>query len=126
MERAVELLACIQFLIIGLSHLFQPRAWASFFMILREKGSPGVFFNGFLSLIAGSLIVSFHNVWSGLPMVLTIVGWMQLIKAVTSFVAPQLAMRSLQRVSMERAWEFRVAGAMFLALSGLMAYVLSR
>ena len=25
-----------------------------------------------------------------------------------------------------RAWEFRVAGAMFLALSGLMAYVLSR
>lgn len=124
MERAIELYACIQLLIIGLSHLLQPRAWVAFFVILREKGLPGVFVNGFLSLLFGSFIVAFHNVWTGLPMVLTLLGWAQVIKALMSFVAPQVGLRGMQRVSLERTSEFRAAGVAFLCLGGLMAYVL--
>ena len=126
MERSIELFACIQFLIIGLSHLLQPRVWVAFFVVLRERGLAGVFANGFLSLLFGSVIVSFHNVWSGLPMVLTLIGWAQLVKAFVSFVAPQLSIRGLQRVSLERAWEFQVAGALSLGLSGLLAYLVAR
>ena len=126
MERSIEIFAGIQFLIIGLSHLLQPRAWVDFFVLLRGQGLPGVFANSFLSLVFGSVIVAFHNVWVGLPMALTIVGWAQVVKALFGFVIPQLSMRGLQRVSVERAWEFRVAGAVFLALSGLMAYLVAR
>ena len=126
MERAIEIYAGIQFLVIGLSHLFQPRAWVDFFILLRGKGLPGVFANAFLSLVFGSIIVGFHNVWAGLPMVLTIVGWAQVIKSTVGFVLPQVSMRGLQRVSMERAWEFQVAGVPFLALAGLMAYLVMR
>ena len=126
MERAIEIYAGIQFLVIGLSHLFQPRAWVDFFVLLRGKGLPGVFANAFLSLVFGSIIVAFHNVWAGLPMVLTIVGWAQVLKSLIGFVLPQVSMRGLQRPSMERAWEFQVAGMLFLALAGLMAYLVLR
>lgn len=126
MERAIEIYAGIQFLVIGLSHVCQPRAWVDFFVLLRSKGLPGVFANAFLSLVFGSIIVAFHNVWTGLPMVLTIVGWAQVVKSLVGFVLPQVSMRGLQRVSMERAWEFQVAGAMFLPLAGLMAYLVLR
>ncbi|MFN2563748.1 MAG: hypothetical protein ABR499_01885 [Gemmatimonadaceae bacterium] len=65
-ERAIELYAAVNFLVIGLSHLLQPRAWVDFFVWLRTKGHTGVFLNGMLSLAFGSIIVAFHNVWAGL------------------------------------------------------------
>lgn len=126
MERAIEIYAGIQFLIIGLSHLLQPRAWVEFFIALREKGRAGVFANGFLSLIFGSLIVAFHDVWTGWPVVLTLLGWAQVIKAGIAFVLPDVSMRGLQRVSMDRAWEFQVPGALFVVLAGLMLFVVLR
>jgi hypothetical protein len=125
-QSAIELLAGIQFFIIGLSHLIQPRVWVAFFVALRDQGHAGVFVNGFLSLWFGSVIVVFHNVWTGLPVILTVIGWSQIVKAALSFVAPQLAMRGLTRVAIERAWEFQVAGAIFIGLSGVMAYLVAR
>ena len=123
MERAVEIFAGVQFLVIGLSHVFQPRVWVDFFIWLRGKGHAGVFVNGFLSLGFGSIIVGFHNVWTGLAMILTLLGWAQVIKGLLSFVRPQWGMRGLQRVSYERAHEFVIGGFLFLALSALMAYL---
>jgi hypothetical protein len=122
-ERAIEILAAVQFLVIGLSHILQPRVWVDFFTWLREKGHAGVFVNGFLSLTFGSLIVAFHNVWTGLPTVLTVIGWAQIVKALVSFVMPQWGMRGLQRVSYDRAHEFGAGGVAFLALSALMLYI---
>ena len=126
MQRAIELLACIQFLIMGLSHLLQPRAWVAFFIALRDQGLPGVFVNGFLTLWGGSLIVALHNEWSGLPAILTLIGWSQVIKAAVCFVAPQRALRGWQRIAMERAWEFQVAGVLSLGIGGMMAYLVAR
>ena len=87
MERAIEVYAALNFFVIGLSHAFQPRAWVDFFILLREKGHLGVFANGMLSFSLGSLIVAFHNVWTGLPAFLTVIGWMQIVKALTSLSA---------------------------------------
>lgn len=70
MEQALEVFAAIHFLIVGLSHVVQRRAWVDFFIWLRERGHAGVFVHGFLSLGFGSMILAFHNVWSGLPSVL--------------------------------------------------------
>ena len=126
MERSIELYASVQFLIIGLSHVVQPRVWVAFFVALREQGLAGVFVNGFISLLFGALVVAFHNVWTGLPVVLTVIGWAQVFKALMSFVVPQVGMRGLQRVAVDRAWEFQAAGGVLLALGGLMAYVLVR
>ena len=124
MERAIELFALINFVVMGLSHVLRPRAWVDFFVLLREKGHAGVFVHGFLSLGFGAMILAFHDVWSGLPAVLTIVGVAYTVKALVCFLLPELALRSLGRVSHERAWELVVAGVAFLAIAGSVGYSL--
>ena len=74
METAVEKLAAICILVTGLSHIIQPRVWAEFFIMLREKGKVGSILCGLLHFPLGVIIVAFHNVWHGLPIVVTIMG----------------------------------------------------
>jgi hypothetical protein len=123
MERATEIFAAVQCLVVGLSHVAQPRAWVEFFVWLRGKGHAGVFANGLLSLWFGSLVVAFHNVWEGLPVVLTVLGWAQVLKGLVSLVLPRVALRGLARVSPDRAWEFVLAGVALLALSAVFWYL---
>jgi hypothetical protein len=122
MERSVDVLAAILFGVLGLSHILQPRAWAEFFILLRGKGEAGAFVDGFLNLPLGGVIVGFHDTWSGIPLVLTLVGWALLIKGTIRFCAPKLALRIMARVSLERSWEFQVAGAGLVALASLLGY----
>jgi len=122
MERSVEVLFIILFGVLGLSHVLQPKAWAQFFILLRSKGEAGAFVDGFLNLPMAGVIVGFHNTWSGIHAVLTLVGWCLLIKSLIRFCAPKQALRIMSRVSVERSWEFQVAGAGLMVLGGLVAY----
>ena len=122
MERSVEVFAIILFGVIGLSHILQPKAWAEFFILLRGSGEAGVFVDGLLNLPVAGIIIGFHNIWSGIPLVLTLVGWGLLIKSLIRFCAPKLALGIMARVSLERSWEFQVAGAGLVALAGLLGY----
>ena len=122
MERSVEILATILLGVFGFSHMLQPRAWAEFFILLRGKGDAGAFVDGFLNLPLAAVIVGFHNVWSGIPAVLTLVGWGLVIKSLIRFCVPKLALRMMARVSLERSWEFQVAGAGLVILAGVLGY----
>ena len=102
----------------------QPRAWAEFFIMLREKEKVGSILAGLLHFPLGAVIVAFHNVWHGIPMVVTIMGWGLLLKSLLYLVYPKHGMRMLARVSVERSWEFVVAGVGAVALSGLIFFSL--
>ena len=121
-EHAAEIFTVINFGIIGLSHIVLPRVWVEFFVMLRERGYVGVFLSGMLSLMVGSIIVSLHNVWSGLAMLVTLIGWAQVIKGLVSLTVPSFGLNKMMRVSMERAYEFQVAGALFLVFCAAIAY----
>ncbi len=124
MELAVTKLAIVCFFITGVSHIIQPRVWAQFFIDMRGKGAVGSFLNAFLHFPLGVLIVSFHNVWHGLPIVLTLIGWGLVLKSFIYFVFPKHGTRMLARVSMERSREFIVAGVLSLGISGLLMFSL--
>lgn len=120
METSVEKLVAINFLVIGLSHLLQPRAWVRFFIMLREKGEVGSFLNGFVHFPLGAFIVAFHNVWHGtIPTIVTFIGWGLLLKSTIYFTYPRLGLKMLATVSLERSWQYVVAGVMSIALGGL-------
>ena len=123
METATEIFAAVFLTVIGLSHVAQPRSWVEFFVWLRGKGHAGVFVNGFLTLGFGAFIVAFHNVWTGLPMILTLIGWSQVVKGLVAFVVPQVSLWGLARISPDRAWMFVVGGVFALALSAVLWYV---
>ena len=125
METSVEKLVALFFLVTGLSHIFQPRAWVQFFIMLRQKGEVGSFLNALVHFPLGAFIVAFHNVWHGFPaIVVTIIGWGLVIKSTIYFVFPRHGTRMLAVVSMERSWQFVVAGAFSVVLAGVIYYPL--
>lgn len=126
LERAIQILAVIHLGVIGLSHITAARAWAEFFLWLRSKGEAGVFVVGFMSLGFGSLVAAFHPVWSGIPVVLTLLGWAQVVKGLIYFAAPRFGLRRLEMVSLDRAGLFAVPGALFLVIAGLIGYHIVR
>lgn len=122
LARVAQVIAAIMFITMGSSHMLQPKAWVDFFVFLRNQGTVGVFANSFLSLIFGGIIVALHNIWTWPAIILTLIGWAQVLKAVVGFVAPPLALRGLGLVSHENAWRFVVAGAFSLALGFWFAF----
>ena len=123
MEQATQVYAAIAFLVIGLSHIAQPKGWVAFYHALAARGTPGVFLEGFLLLNFGAFIVAFHNVWHGPALVLTLIGWSQVLKGLGRFVAPQLGLRVMQRITPERSWHFQLGGVLALLLSGFLWWV---
>ena len=93
MEIAIEKFAVICFFLFGISHIVQPRSWAEFFIRLREKGTTGSFINGWIHFPLGALIVAFHNVWQGIPALLTVLGYAWVIKGFIYFVFPQYGLK---------------------------------
>ena len=83
-------------------------------------GTAGVFIEGFLLLNFGAIIVAFHNVWHGPEVLLTLVGWAQVLKALGRFLAPKVGLRVMQRATQERAWYFQIGGVVALLLSGFL------
>ena len=124
METAIETLAAISLLATGLSHIIQPGVWVEFFIMLREKEKVGSILAGLLHFPLGVIIVAFHNIWHGFPLVVTVMGWGLLLKSLGYLVYPKHGMRMLARVSHERSWEFVVAGVMAVAISGLIIFSL--
>ena len=120
MEQAIQLFAAVGFLVTGLSHVAQPKAWVGFFQALAARGTTGVFLEAFLLLNFGAIIVAFHNVWHGPAIVLTLIGWSQVLKGLVRFVAPQVALRVYQRVTPERAWTFQAGGVFALLVSAFL------
>lgn len=123
MEQATQMFAAVLFLAVGLSHLLQPAAWVDFFQKLAERGRAGAVLEGFLYLPFGALIVGFHNVWRWPDVLLTLIGWAQVLKGTLRFVAPDVGLRAMRMVSLDRLWQLRAAGVLSLGLSGLLWYL---
>jgi hypothetical protein len=122
MERAVQIYAIVNLTITGISHVARPRVWVDFFVFLRERGEAGVFVVALLNLIFGSIIVAFHNVWSGTPLVLTLWGWANVLKALLYFTFPAIGLRRLQALSHERANLVAASGILLLLVAGVISY----
>lgn len=122
MERAVLVYAIINLTVIGISHMVRPRVWVDFFVILRDRGEAGVFAVALLNLMFGSMIAAFHNVWSGIPLLLTLLGWVNVAKALFYFTYPTFALRKLHSLSQEKSYVIVGGGTMFLLVAGLLGY----
>ncbi len=122
MEESIRVFAAITFLVIGLSHIFQHRVWAEYFVRLHGMGKTGAFVNGSLSMITGALIVAFHNVWTWPAALLTALGWSFVLKAVVSFLRPDWALKSMSRVGLDNSYQFIFPGLIMVAVSVVLAY----
>lgn len=117
MAESIAIFAAINFTIIGLSHILQTEAWHEFFQQLHSIGKAGAFANGFITLVMGSLIVAFHNIWNGVPVILTVVGWCYIIKSALIFLNPEWNLRSMKSVETGSPAKARLAGVGLLGIA---------
>lgn len=116
-EEKIRILCIANFLIIGLSHILRPKAWIDFFKLLLKLNHTGAFINGFITLPVATLIISFHNVWTGIPALLTVMGWAYILKATIAFCFPAVSLRSMKRVERNNVAEFQIAGTMLMIIA---------
>ena len=117
MAESMAIFAAINFIVIGLSHIFQFPGWRDFFKQLHSLGHAGAFANGMIMLLMGSLIVSFHNIWTGVPIILTLVGWGYILKATLIFLNPDWGLRSMAGVENASPLKLRIVGGVLLAIA---------
>jgi hypothetical protein len=126
MTRAIWIYTAVNLTVMGISHIAAPMAWTRYFIWLRGKGHAGVFIVAAMSLVFGAPIVAFHEVWSGWPLAVTLVGWAQVLKATLYFTFPAYGLRKLEIVREERSWIFIPAGVLLLLLAAPAWYLLIR
>ena len=121
MAESIAIFAAINFAVIGLSHVFQRRGWFDFFEQLHSMGRAGAFANGMITLLMGSLIVSFHNVWTGVPILLTLIGWGYILKSTIIFLNPDWGLRSMKEVENDSPLKIRIVGIVLIAIAVVIA-----
>jgi hypothetical protein len=113
MERAVEWFVAVTATVIGLSHLLRPGDWAEAYRQFHRCGRPG------------ARVVARHGVGAWPGAVLTALGWLMVAKAAMCFLAPDKALRSMERGGRSPRG-FVAAGLLLLAVAGWTGYCLWR
>ena len=94
MTRAIWIYTAVNLTVIGISHITAPMAWTRYFIWLREKGQAGVLIVAAMSLVFAAPIVAFHEVWSGWPLAVTLVGWPRSLRPRSTSRFPPMACAS--------------------------------
>lgn len=115
MERAVEWFVAITSLVIGASHILRADDWANTYRRLHQLGTSGAFLNGTLSLLTGAVIVAGHRVWTFPAAVVTVFGWLSVVKGAVCFLFPEKALRSMERGG-QSPKDFVAAGVLVLVI----------
>lgn len=121
MQQLVLWFVAVMGLVVGASHILQSGSWARLYRFLHSCGRKGAIVNGLLALVPGLLIVAGYRVWTWPMVIVTALGWLLIAKGVLCLVAPDMALRSMERGSRTPAG-FVVAGVALLAIGALACY----
>ncbi|RLA63793.1 MAG: hypothetical protein DRQ88_06940 [Epsilonproteobacteria bacterium] len=122
MEMAIEKIAAIFYLIMGISLMVRPTIWLNYIdEIRKEKPTPNAY--ALVHLLLGLFIIVFHNIWVMSPtVIITFVGWAVVVKMVIFLLFPKFLIGLLPK-SKNLHTMARIEGIIF---SILMFWVLYR
>ncbi|WP_419861601.1 hypothetical protein [Candidatus Palauibacter sp.] len=116
LTRAVEVFVSINLIALGVSYVLRPADWRAFIEHLQSKGAAGSLTVAFLAMGIGSFIVAFHNVWGGVPTILTVYGWLALAKGAFYALVPGLAQKGMETALGMGAGLWRAGGVLVTAI----------
>lgn len=106
---------------LGLSQLYATRYWQSYYDFLSSLGQNGVRLNGVISLAAGGVVVAFHNVWAGPPLLLTLIGWLLLVESILCLAVPSAGLTGLSEMGADtRARIVKGTGVFLIIVAGVL------
>ncbi len=113
-------LLAIVYIAIGVGMLLNGKHYKQ--MINDIMGTPGIIYlGGIMALIAGYLMVTYHNIWvKDWTVIITVFGWLALVKGVSLLAFPKTFIGFSK--SMMKKWNFTVVGACVLILGLILGY----
>jgi len=109
----------VTYLVLGLSYLTWAPRWVAIYRRALEKPDLAMVL-GAIPLAMGALLVAGHNVWGlSIPGLITLIGWLALIKGFLFLVAPDWAAAVMRRFPVGMPLVF--FGGAFATLVGLLA-----
>lgn len=110
----IFLIVCVP---MGLSHIVRPALWVAFFARLHAQGTSGLVLKVLaIELWPAIILVTFHQVWWGPGIVLTIYGWAQFAKFWLALFVPAIGMRSMAMAQTKGERGFVLGGVMLIAV----------
>ena len=105
------------FLLIGLGILLDKKYYNKIFKHF-VRSPAHLFVTGFLSLIIGIAIVTYHNIWHGewWVILITIFGWLGLLKGIFRLLMPRMVMDWIKSIMKKNAL---MASAVFGLIFGV-------
>jgi hypothetical protein len=88
-EILVARMFAILYLVIGIAGVMDKKYFLN--MTNEIMKNPGLRFTwAMFAFVAGFLIISYHNVWTGWPIIVTLIGWIGLIKGIMILLFPKM------------------------------------
>ena len=110
----------LYFLVVGLHMVLRGRELRGLFEAFAEN-RPLTYLTSVFVLILGLLLVVSHNVWvAGWPVIVTLLSWLVLIKAIAYLLLPFDAMARVVKAFNRPAW-FTLGGALTAAVGLFLA-----
>ena len=112
----------LAYIAIGIGILVNPDFYKKTFEDFVESSS-AMYFGGIGALVIGYLIVAFHNTWTkDLSVIITIVGWIALIKGVLILVRPSL-MIGLTKAILKNTSSLKIEAIIVIILGLLFSFL---
>lgn len=96
MEQAVAFMAGANFLVLGLSYLFNADDWIAWIAHLQKQERRGSLSIGMINLLIGGFILGFHWKWHGITLVLSVAGVLATIMGTIYMLFPSFLPRVLE------------------------------
>ena len=110
------------FVIVGLGVLMNPGHYRSMMQRFLES-SDLYYFSGALAFVIGMLMIQFHNLWvADWRVVITLIGWMSLLKGVIRILFPAMGADVASRMLSEDSATLSIGAGIILLFGGWLSY----
>lgn len=112
----------VVYVVVGIGMIVNPAFYRKMFSDFIENGGV-LYMGGIMALVVGVLLVIFHNTWTkDWSVIITIIGWMALIKGVVILILPK-AMISLARSILQSNAFMKIEAVIAIVVGVLFAYL---
>lgn len=119
MEHAISFIIGTTAIVLGLSLIARPRSWLELTKHLHAQGESASLMIGYLHLIIGTFILGFHWKWSGLSLIVTLIGLKAVLEGVIYTLFPKAMLAMLAWYKPRHIIWFRIGGLLTVIIGGI-------
>ena len=111
------------YIAVGLGILLNPQYYKQLFADFKTSVAV-MYLGGIFAFAIGFLLITFHNIWvKDVSVIITIVGWMALLKGISILVLPKLMMKTMDIFTNVKTSTLMVMAGFIIALGVLLTYI---